>query len=574
MLTFPKSDVPLALMTDASNFSIGGVLQQFIGNSWKPLGFFSKHLSETQRRYSTYDRELLAIYLAMKYFRKMFEGRPLTIYTDHRPLEHVFKKVGTSSETPRRTRQILFISEFTTDIRHVGGNDNVVADALSRVATISCPTSIDYKALAQAQNADDYVTSNVLGSKLKRIHIPTCNEDIYCEMSTSKARPYLPIDFRKVAFNSIHDLSHPGSKVTRKLVTERYFWPDMNRDIGIWAKTCVHCQRAKVNRHTASQHGTFPNVERFEHVHIDIIGPLPITPNGDRYCVTVVDRYTRWPEAFPIADITADTVARVFYEGWITRYGCPIRITTDQGRQFESSLFRELLRYLGVQRIRTTPYHPQSNGLVERFHRTLKTALTARLNSASWINELPTVLYGLRAAGRSDSGVSASELTFGRTLRLPGDFFDFSDNDTISDPNEVVENIRRTLSQLKSVKKSHKNLNSFFVHPDLETCEYVFVRDDTVRRPLKAPYDGPFRVITRNKKVYQLQLSNRQTYISVDRLKPAYVLSDQPHERISVPASTEDRSVSIKPTNSVPDCPSQARKTRSGRLVRQPVRFA
>ncbi|KAJ8723051.1 hypothetical protein PYW08_002963 [Mythimna loreyi] len=140
MLSHPASNVPLALMTDASNSCVGAVLQQEIGDQWKPLGYFSKQLSETQQKYSTYDRELLAIYLAIQYFRKMFEGKKLVIYTDHKPLTFAFSRKVSEKETPRRTRQLAYISEFTTDIRHVTGDKNIVADALSRVETIDCPT--------------------------------------------------------------------------------------------------------------------------------------------------------------------------------------------------------------------------------------------------------------------------------------------------------------------------------------------------------------------------------------------------------------------------------------------------
>lgn len=345
----------------------------------------------------------------------------------------------------------------------------------------------------------------------------------------------------------------------------------MNSDINLWAKTCIKCQRAKVDRHSMTGVGRFPHADRFEHVHIDLVGPLPITEDGFKYCLTLIDRCTRWPEALPLRDMNAETVARALYENWICRYGCPIKLTSDQGRQFESSLFRELMNLLGINRIRTTSYHPQANGAVERWHRTLKAALMARLSNKSWVEELPTVLLGLRAAQRTDSGVSAAELTFGRTLRLPGDFYDSSTQVGSVEPQRLVEGIRKHIKSLKSVPKSHSNSRPYFVHPDLKDAEFVFIRDDSVRKPLKPPYDGPYRVIKRGPKVFVIRFPNRTASISIDRLKPAYVLPELESQKNIEPAPLVQMP-DVEPSIEVEPKPVQ--KTRSGRVIKKPVRFA
>lgn len=577
-LAYPSVDATLSLMTDASNTCMGGVLQVLAQGKWKPLGYFSKRLSETQQRYSTYDRELLAIYAAVKHFRKLFEGRPLTIYTDHRPLTHAFSKIGTNSETPRRTRQLLFISEFTSDIRHISGNDNVVADALSRVATIYCPTVLDYEQLAVSQKSDVYIKQYLESSDksgynvtLKSVLLPNLEHEVYCETSKSKIKPYITKEFRRIVFESIHNLSHPGIRTTKKLITERFFWPNINADITKWSRACLSCQKSKINRHTISEYGTFQHAERFEHVHVDIVGPLPTSADGFRYCVTLIDRGTRWPEAFPIRDITAETVAKVVFEGWIARYGCPTTLTTDQGRQFESHLFADLMKYLGVRKVRTTSYHPQSNGLIERWHRGMKAALMARLDTGSWVDELPTVLFGLRAAGRSENGISPAEYTFGKSLRLPGEFFESNKQFIPGVTNCVVEKIRDAINSLKPISETHRCNRKWFVHPDLETCTHVFIRDDSVRKPLKSPYDGPFLVIKRGPKVFEIQLANRRTNISIDRLKPAYLLNDS-DESVVTPSikpamKTNEESGNVRATDPAPAT------TRRGRVIKPPVRF-
>ncbi|KAL1138082.1 hypothetical protein AAG570_009777 [Ranatra chinensis] len=151
VLGHPKPDAELVLDTDVSDTEVGAVLQQHDQETWIPLGFFSKTLNEAQRKYSTYDRELLAIYLAVKHFHPLLDGRHFTIRTDHKPLIHAFRKKSNGTE-PRRIRQLNYISQFTTKISHISGSDNVVADTLSRMEEITL--SEDPDTLAQEQQAD------------------------------------------------------------------------------------------------------------------------------------------------------------------------------------------------------------------------------------------------------------------------------------------------------------------------------------------------------------------------------------------------------------------------------------
>ncbi|GBP43056.1 Transposon Tf2-6 polyprotein [Eumeta japonica] len=199
---------------------VGAVLQQFVNDSWQPLGFYSNKLSDTQQKYSAYDRELLAIYMAIKHFRNQIESRQLTIYTDHKPITYAFAKIDTDSETPRRTRQLLFISEFTTDIGHVSGEGNAVAYALMRVDAITCPTTINFEELSVAQS-DDATLTHLLqdtdsSAKLKRIFLSSGQTSIVCDLTSKNARPYLPEKFRKLTFDCIHNMSHPGIRTSTK----------------------------------------------------------------------------------------------------------------------------------------------------------------------------------------------------------------------------------------------------------------------------------------------------------------------------------------------------------------------
>ncbi|KAG8192824.1 hypothetical protein JTE90_014604 [Oedothorax gibbosus] len=153
----------------------------------------------------------------------------------------------------------------------------------------------------------------------------------------------------------------------------------MNKDIAEWCKACLECQRNKVHRHT---------------------------------------KFSRWPEAFPMVDQTAATIAETLFAGWISRFGVPDCISTDQGRAFESDLCHALMKFFGTEKNRTTAYNPASNGQVERFLRQLKQAIRCQATER-WVEVLPSVLLGIRSCFKEDLGASSAELVYGTTLRLP-----------------------------------------------------------------------------------------------------------------------------------------------------------
>lgn len=550
-LTHPVQGAPLAIMTDASNISVGAVLQQNTNNTWKPLSFFSKKLSDTQARYSVYDRELLAIYMAVKHFRRLIEGNDVVVYTDHKPLSYAMTKAESTCDTPKRGRQLHFISQFCSRIEYIHGTNNVVADALSRITAIDCPAIIDFENLAKEQTRDEDLKHLLKQDNLHfvKITLPTSKQEIYCENKTKTLRPYLPKSFRETAFKALHEMSHPGIRTTRKMITDKYFWPGMNKDISTWTRCCISCQRAKIHRHTKTPLIQFPESRRFEHVHVDIVGPL--TPSeGYRYLVTIIDRCSRWPEAVPVSDISAETVARVIYDNWITRFGCPLRITTDQGRQFESTLFLKVMNKLGISRIRTTAYHPQSNGLVERFHRTLKTALIARVNKQQWVQELSTVLLGIRTVIHKETNYSPATMVYGTSLRLPADIF--TPTKINNEDPLLLQHLSESMASLNDTcaRAPIRHLRSTHVPRQLFTCTHVFMRVDCTRKSLTPPYEGPYEVIERHDKFFKIRLPNREAVVSLDRLKPAHIL----------PPATEDVEVTpyvtrsgrtVKPTRNV-----------------------
>lgn len=575
LLLHPVPNASLCLMVDASDFAVGGVLQQWVNGQWRPLSFFSKRLQNAETRYSTFGRELLAAYLSIRYFRHILEGRTFTVYTDHKPLTYALNSKP-DRYSPREIRHLDYISQYTTDIRHISGKDNIVADSLSRNVCTITPPSVDFNAMASAQRDDEELSKLRDSStfQFSDVPLPTSEGTIVCDLSTGTARPYVPPQFRRAIFDSLHSLSHPGLKATQRLITQRYIWTSMNKDIRNWCRSCLKCQQVKVQRHTKSPIGNFPVTEaRFQHLHMDIVGPLPPS-DGNTYLLTIVDRFTRWPEAIPIPDITALTVAKCFIQRWIPIFGVPSIITTDRGSQFESALFRHLNSLLGTHRIRTTAYHPSANGLVERFHRQLKSALKAA-DPTHWTEALPLVLLGIRSSLKVDLQCSAAEMVFGTTLALPTDFISQPTQDTLPDPSDYVSRLRQYMAKLRPAFTRPTNASSH-IHSDLATCTHVWVRTDAVRKPLQPHYRGPYAVITRHDKFFTLNIHGKTDSISIDRLKPAYL--DDSFTAVEQPSVIRhDKPVTRQSDTSDPTPPEtptdKVRVTRSGRHVHWPRRY-
>ena len=524
LLAHPSSAASLALHVDASDTAVGAALHQATENGYQPLGFFSKRLSETKQRYSTYDRELEAIFQGIRHFQEDIEGRELIIFTDHKPLTFAMNK-SAKVTNQRQARQLDFISQYTTDIRHIPGDENSVADALSRIASISQTAAVDEQQLAEEQERDDELRDILQDKKKSSLQLKRITNSFGVTLTgdqhNGRWRPFVPAPLRNRIIAQLHNVNHPGIRATTKLVTDNFIWPNVHRDCKQFVRTCIQCQKSKIHQHTKAPLVTpIPPNGRFQHLNVDIIGPYPPS-QGYRFCLTIIDRYTRWPAAVPMSDSTATSVARALLDGWIQHFGVPTRITTDQGRVFESHLFAELNQMLGTRHLKTTAYRPQANGIIERWHRTLKAAIKCHTET-NWSSIIPLVVLGLRCTWKEDLEMTPAELVYGQTLQLPGAYFgDYSSNDPPT--TDFVKELQSFFKIIRPQPTAHHAKNTVYVPKDLRTTKYVFLRNDAVLRPFQRPYNGPFKVKSRTDKTFTIIQDGKEKKVGIDRLKPAFL---------------------------------------------------
>ena len=396
---------------------------------------------------------------------------------------------------------------------------------------------IDLTLMADEQVLDaDYrriSTNPDSGLRFRKIDIG--NKDLIVDVSNGNPRPFVPYSWRRRIFDAVHGLGHPGVHRTQQTIADRFVWPSIRTDTNRWARECIACQQAKVTRHVVPPIGDFevPS-QRFTHLNMDLV--TLTTSNGFSHLLTIVDRFTRWPVAVPIADITAETVADAFAHGWVATYGVPVAITTDRGSQFSSAIWTQLMSQWGIKSIMTAAYHPEANGMVERLHRRLKEALLAlsKDHPIEWYWKLPLALLAIRTTLKPDIGASPADLVFGDALALPGDVVQTAD--PIDDQSQqrqaaLLANLRVEVSRLQPTPTSaHRNPKTF-IPGELATATHVFVRRGGVQPSLSAPYEGPFRVVSRNPAGYYVRLSRGRTErIALSRLKPAHVSRDQDDE--------------------------------------------
>ena len=350
----------------------------------------------------------------------------------------------------------------------------------------------------------------------------------------------LPKKFRKRVLEMAHEGSgHLGARKVQALLRQRFVWPSMGVDIIAHTRSCGVCQRcakAKSRRVPLMERKVLS--EPFEVMAFDLVGPFPKAKNGYRFVLTAICMGSKWPEAIPLKAQTARAVANGMLEIF-SRTGIPLQLLTDQGSQFLGSLVKHLCRDLGIDQVKTAPYHPECNGMVERMHGTLVPMLTkASCLGLDWVEQLPFALFALRSAPNRDTKFSPYQLVYGHRVRTPLDILhqgwaeeEFSELDTGEWADWLVSRLavwhESVLERGKEASGSRKALyDKSTVNRTLSVGDQVMCRIPGMIGKLKESWHGPYDVVARKSRVdYGVNLGKgkgRVKVLHVNNLKKYY----------------------------------------------------
>jgi hypothetical protein len=550
-------DNKIFVTCDASDWRTGATLS--FGPTWetaRPVAFDSMQLKGAEKNYPVHEKELLAIIRALKKWRADLLGTSIYIYTDHRTLQNFDTQKDLSR---RQLRWQEFMSQYDMSITYIRGEDNTVADALSRlppncfaderqntvtaILSVTTDTSI-LKQILSGYEQDEFCKrvakttmsgwrqSNGLWYIGDRLLIPRINE------------------LRETLFQLAHDnLGHFGADKSYAALRDAYYWPNMRRDLeSAYIPSCEDCLRNKSRtvKPPGPLHPLPVPLGRGDSVAIDFVGPLP--PDEGYDCIiTMTDRIGADVRIIPATtNLTAENLAVLFFNNWYCENGLPLDIVCDRDKLFVSKFWKRLIKLTGVKLKMSSAYHPETDGASERSNKTLNQMLRyhVKRNQKGWVRALPRIRFQIMNSVNASTNFSAFQLHLGRSPRVIPPLIDVAippnQNDSektamaiIKQLNDDVAEARDNLLLTKITQTHHANV-SRGPDPGYKVNDLVMLNTKHRRHEYKKKgdkrtakffprWDGPFRIIkTHNEaSTYTLDLpSNVYPVFHSSELKP------------------------------------------------------
>ena len=626
ILQLPDFNKPFRLDTDACNYGVGASLEQPHENTinWKPVAFFSKHLSTTQQKYSTSERELL-------------------------------KSILTANElSPRLARWSARLQMFDIEIVYREGKKHGNADGLSRLAyeeadeedecqvpltpiyninfsgfDLKCESELEFEDDEEVEDeysefidydqdtkSDeeveinvrtikvdiDFDSINVIHLKANQIDQQQQNdpnlawiynlimkekyydtkvdvlsfenkeqESLYKQKSRLRIqnktlyREYVdetenvllqyvvPSHLKEYFIEKAHQCAfsgHQGRQKTLDRLTSRCYWPNQSKDVENYVRQCEICQLIKgPQQYNVGELIPLRPSKPLEIVNTDIMGKLKETKNANCYILAIIDHFTKWLELFPLKTMEASEVADKI-TAFVCRHGVPVKLLSDQGTNYQSELISELYDALDIERARTTPYHPEGDGLTERVNRTIIPMIAAyvNVNHDNWDELLPQVQFAYNTAVHSTTNCSPFELMYGRQPRIPLDLFiPNAEIDLQLKPDDYAENLVSSFQSAYEIVKTNRDIrmdkNKIYYDRRVRAPDYA-VGDtvsllDQAKKPagmnkFKKKWIGPYTVVDKRNKVNFLikpcKKNGKRKWVHINKLRSYFAKTDSQPE--------------------------------------------
>ena len=579
ILAFPNFSEMFHLFVDASNDGIGATLGQIQNGKEVAIAYGGRDFNSAERNYSTTEREALAVIFGIKKFEPYLHGRKFILHTDHHSLKWL---MNITDPTGRLARWTLLVQQHDFEIRHRPGASHANADALSRrpykltapnISAYDIP-GVQTSRIHELQRCDPDLADLI--SYLETASLPHNNatarymllmvDDYFLDSDGLLFHLWTPSGSRRqttyhqfVVPDALryeiliwgHDdptAGHFGTTKTYEKLRTRYYWRHMFSDIQHWIRSCADCSMRKTprNRHKAPLM-PIPVEGAFDRLAVDCLGPLPTSAQGNRYVVVFCDAFTRWSEAFPVPSIDAPTIARLLVDEILCRHGAPRTLLSDRGSNFLSVLIKEVCKLINTRKINTSAYHPQSEGMVERFNNTLAESISMFVssNQKDWDLFIPSILFAYRVSPCVSTGDSPFYLLYGREPRLPPDVSLLPQADFCTSIAEHRSRIVRQLETAHSIAQLNvqraQQLMEFQYDKTAKDARFqlgqrVWVYTPKTKKGLSKKllhkWHGPYRICRILSPVhYQLRTCDNRliaTTVHANRMKLYYDPSDRP----------------------------------------------
>ena len=542
-LAIPRPDDTLVLTTDACAKGIGAVLQVRRDGELKPVAFASQALKKTQTSYSATKLEAYAIVHFVQHFRYMLLSKKFQIQCDHRPLVwlHNFK------EPPAIVaRWLEILGEYNYEIVYKPGKLNQCADSLSRsfenmnnitdVTATETPISSTQIKEHQLKDKNIQVLIDILknqrqptASELstepgtirwyynKRDKLRLKNECLFFLNKTGTERLVVPKHIIPTILKLSHNALTAGHRSSQKifdLLKPKYHWIKMREKIEEYVKCCTTCGQLKKDQHHLKA-PLVPTVvqKKWERLQIDIVGPFHKSQRNKRYLLTAICAYSKFARAWPLSDVTSETIAKTLVNEHFSIFGLPQSIHSDNGANFCSDLMASLYQLLGLRHTKSHTYCAFNNSAVERWHLTLEQSITAQASNKprSWDTYVPLCVLSYNCQPHSSTGFSPFRMMFGEEARLPLDLmFGPTPSDQQMCPHEYIQWLENALVEIynQANKKTAGKIQYMKRHYDKkaygqphEVGDLVWILKGIYEHKkvpkLRKPFKGPYKIINK-----------------------------------------------------------------------------